>query len=603
MFRRLKSTALHRVEPIVAAARMETPLSDDRMVLVGGMSRSGTTLLATVLDSHPEIVCGAELLPGEMPPASDLIALLNRATELAEGDFSQAGRALRHDGNRPMGLFFTRCFRAGVQEDELRAVLHELSSDGTRGFKSLRDRLGLAQSIIAKRAERENAALYGFKYASAAVNSLWNMLPNGYFVGIVRDPLDVVLSHQKRGFEKSVADICFAWNLYASKYRSFCEAHPERAICIRYEDLVRAPRRTLKQVFDVLPVDLHDQVYSFHTSDSPIHSGHHPNAERLRMTFSADGIGKGRETLPADVVGEIDRLCAAEMQAFGYDNRGFVRRKSGSTDLVRIGKAERIAKQVFFSRKRKFQRPDYEALLGPYLDSHEAMTIGQYVRDPAIEDRKVLIIRHDVDHDIETAVKIAKWEADHGIRTTYCLLHTTWYYGRLEDGQYRHSDLLVESIEKLCELGHEINFHNNLVALALRENVSPFEILEQELEFYDRLGVPVVGTSTHGDALCRELEFRNWELFQECCDERFGGPRTVEPPEGFGGRAVELGAVSMHKFGLEYEAYDIGRDIYHTDSGGNMRVRNDTRGRRMFGREEGRGQVIGVLTHPVWWNF
>lgn len=577
-------------------------LTEDPMVLVGGMSRSGTTLLATVLDSHPDIVCGAELLPGEMPPASELLRALDKAMQLADGDFSEAGRDLRRDGDKSTGVFFTRCFRAGVNEPELRAALEEVESITPGAITRLSGRLGLAQRIMAKRASREKAGLYGCKYPSAAVDSALKHLPGSYFVGIVRDPLDVILSHQKRGFDKTVSEICAAWNNYSRKYREFCERHPERAVTIRYEDLVRAPRRTLKKLFEILPVEMNEQIFDFYRSQSPIHAGHHPNAERLRMNFSSDGIGRGRASLPDEVVKEVDRVCAEEMRHLGYDNLGWVRRKNAGP-VMNISMTERFAKRKAFDRKKKFDQADYEKLLAPYTDSHEILTIGEYVRETEIADRNILVIRHDVDHDPETAVKIAKWEAERGIRSTYCLLHTTWYYGRLEGDGYVHSDLLLETVERLCELGHEINFHNNLVALALREGINPVALLEQELQFFDRLGVPVTGTSTHGDALCRELEFRNWELFYECCDERFGGPRIVTPPPGYAGGPVNLGSTSMFDLGLEYEAYDIGRDIYHTDSGGNMRTREDTRGRRAFGRKEGQGQVIGILTHPIWWKF
>ena len=149
-----------------------------------------------------------------------------------------------------------------------------------------------------------------------------------------------------------------------------------------------------------------------------------------------------------------------------------------------------------------------------------------------------------------------------------------------------------------------MNFHNNLVTLALLKGIDPVGLLKRELEFFRSNGVDIAGTSTHGDSLCRELNFRNWELFIECCDDRFGGPRTITWNGDNGVQRVELGRVSMFDFNLEYEAYDIARDVYHTDSGGNMRTRYRTRGRRVFGRHDPeKGAVVGILAHPVWWNF
>ena len=268
----------------------------------------------------------------------------------------------------------------------------------------------------------------------------------------------------------------------------------------------------------------------------------------------------------------------------------------------KLSKSKTMFHTLQLKRKKKYTLEDYEVLFKPYLGKYEILRYCDYVREPEIGDRKVLLVRHDVDHDHITAQKIAKWEYNHDIRATYCLLHTAWYYGKLDGESYVHTRDLLDCAKLLFDLGHEVNFHNNLVALALRKGIDPVELLKRELEFFRSNGV---GTSTHGDSLCRELNVRNWELFKECCDEGTKrpptwGPRTLE----YNGNTVELGKHSMKSFGLEYEAYDIARDVYHTDSGGNMRTRHRTRGRRPFGRHDPeKGAVVGILAHPVWWNF
>ena len=47
------------------------------------------------------------------------------------------------------------------------------------------------------------------------------------------------------------------------------------------------------------------------------------------------------------------------------------------------------------------------------------------------EDRpeRLVALRHDLDHDVEQAVRMARWEADRGWRSTYFVLHTEWYWG------------------------------------------------------------------------------------------------------------------------------------------------------------------------------
>jgi hypothetical protein len=64
----------------------------------------------------------------------------------------------------------------------------------------------------------------------------------------------------------------------------------------------------------------------------------------------------------------------------------------------------------------------------------------------------------------------------------------------------------------------------------------------------------------------------------------------------------------MSEFGLTYEGYDLPRDVYVSDSGGRLKVVTDTEGRGGLRRSEMSTpppyqRVIGILTHPVWWDF
>lgn len=250
-------------------------------------------------------------------------------------------------------------------------------------------------------------------------------------------------------------------------------------------------------------------------------------------------------------------------------------------------------------RRRLFVPEDYEFLLADFAD-HETLTLADYARLPEVGDRRILLIRHDVDHDLETAVRMATWEAERGIRATYCLLHTTWYWGDFDGRRYRRTRDLVDAGDRLLELGHEINFHNNLATLALQTGCEPGRVLEAELGFMRSLGWPVCGTATHGDRLCHELGYRNSEIFGHAVRDDLGGPRVVWS----GSHAVSLGGLKQEDFGLEYEAYDFQRGRAITDSGGRLVCRLDAAGRSVDRRipAGGRGPST-LLTHPIWWRI
>lgn len=257
-----------------------------------------------------------------------------------------------------------------------------------------------------------------------------------------------------------------------------------------------------------------------------------------------------------------------------------------------------------YNHKKKFNKKDYKNLINQY-ETHVTMKHIDFVANYKRSDNNILLLRHDVDHDIETALKMARWEYKNVLKATYCILHTAWYYGHLENDTMIHHPNLIGWIKEIQDLGHEINFHNNLVSTALVNDIDPFTILEKELSFFKENGIDIYGTSTHGDKLCHKLNFRNWEMFRECCDEKFGGPRIVSHlGEDNTTRRVDLGSCSMFSFGLSYEAYDILKHEYYTDSGGHFRVLNNVHGRREFLEHDfGSKQIVGILAHPIWWDF
>ena len=254
--------------------------------------------------------------------------------------------------------------------------------------------------------------------------------------------------------------------------------------------------------------------------------------------------------------------------------------------------------KVFLS-KRKHNIEKYTQILEKFKDSIN-LRIFEFNKLKNIKkNTSYIIIRHDIDHDIKNAVKLAKIEHSLGLRATYCILHSAWYYGELNDNKYIHSNLLMDACYEILAYGHEINFHNNLAVYALKYGIDIEKVLHSEIDFFYKNDIPIIGSSTHGDKICKELKFRNWEIFDHACDDRFGGPRKIK----FENNEVMLGQLNQKDFGLEYEAYDFLRNYYLSDSGGNIREHINARGRDRFPCNDKNNNVNFILTHPIWWQI
>lgn len=58
--------------------------------------------------------------------------------------------------------------------------------------------------------------------------------------------------------------------------------------------------------------------------------------------------------------------------------------------------------------------------------------------------------RHDVDYSIDAALRMAEWERERGVRSTYYLMHDNPFYG---------GTLAMQARMRLGQLGHEVGWH------------------------------------------------------------------------------------------------------------------------------------------------
>lgn len=197
---------------------------------------------------------------------------------------------------------------------------------------------------------------------------------------------------------------------------------------------------------------------------------------------------------------------------------------------------------------------------------------------------RVIGLRHDVDDNpgsLETALRMAEWEFEHGYSSTYYLLHGAHYWG---------DHMLIEA-ERLEELGHEVGIHVNAIAEALRRGRSPAHILRDAIAEL-RTAVRVVGCVAHGDPLCHVAHFVNDEMFSESPRADWGEPDRILRVNG---SSVVLKPCSRAEFGLEYDASWLRRGNYLSDSGGKW-----SQPLADVVSAFGTGQ-LHVLVHPDWW--
>lgn len=202
--------------------------------------------------------------------------------------------------------------------------------------------------------------------------------------------------------------------------------------------------------------------------------------------------------------------------------------------------------------------------------------------------RKVIGLRHDVDDNkgsFDTALRMAEWEMERGISSTWFLLHDSHYWG---------DDMLCRA-PLFEEMGHEVGIHVNAIAEGLRQDRDPAGLLADALSEL-RTAVRVVGCVAHGDRLCHDAAFVNDEMFVESARDGMGDPdREIR----WNGQRVKLQPLRRDVFGLEYDANWLPRGRYLSESGGRWRPHRSSfeDAVETFGHTQ-----LHVLVHPDWWG-
>jgi hypothetical protein len=239
---------------------------------------------------------------------------------------------------------------------------------------------------------------------------------------------------------------------------------------------------------------------------------------------------------------------------------------------------------------RRFMGPAALAMVERLIGAaDEVLTVRDAARRGSALSPRTLVLRHDMDHDIENAVRLATLEEALGVQATYYVLPNAWYYRwETPDGI---AQMTLDALERIAALGHEIGLHNDVLAIAVETGEDPVAVLRRQLDELRSAGFDIVGSSSHGSISMRETGLRNYQVFTE----RMGTePRTVTLPAG---SSLTYTPVPQAEVGLEYEAYTVAQELYLSDPGARWNHPPQWIEARF---REGHGP-LQLLTHPEHW--
>jgi hypothetical protein len=207
---------------------VDEPAQRSPLPVVVGCPRSGTSLLAVMLDSHPELA---------IPPETSFLAIvttLQGPPEAVRQGFFDVVTAAR--------ITISNWADFGIDKDALWRRLQAIEpftvDAGVRAFYALY-------------AEGEGKPRYGDKTPGYVLfmPQISAMLPEAHFIHVIRDPGDTALSWRKTWFAPSqdFRVLGEAWRNHVEAGRHARNLVP-RYVEVRFEELVLHPERELKRL-------------------------------------------------------------------------------------------------------------------------------------------------------------------------------------------------------------------------------------------------------------------------------------------------------------------------------------------------------------------
>jgi Sulfotransferase family len=235
-------------------------------IFIGGLHRSGTTLMRRLLDSHPHIACGLE---------SNLFR---------DNQLEHIYTYLRTIWAR--GLDPSYEFDPHVVDQMMAALIH---------------------AVVMPYSQKQGKQRWAEKTPRniLVIDMLFTLFPTAQFIHMIRDPRDAFCSVRERAAKTTPR---WATKTPRGTAAEWCRGidcglawreHPERYREVRYEELVSQPEATLRSLFAFL-----GEPWSASVLES-------------NPTFSTS-VGRWRSELSAAEVAEIEAVAGETMRALGY---------------------------------------------------------------------------------------------------------------------------------------------------------------------------------------------------------------------------------------------------------------------------------------------
>lgn len=303
-------------------------------ILITGADRSGTTLLYTLLASHPDV-------------------MMTRRTNLwrwFDQSFGDLGERENLDAILREMMRYRRLDVLDIRPDEV--ILAFETGEPSYGR--------LFEILFRQAADRHGAERWGDKslHTELTADRVLEEWPSARIVQLVRDPRDRYASVIGRRGPESNNDgsIMGRWLKSVRLGERAARRHPASFKMIRFEDLVLEPEKQLREICVFLDLAFDEAMFRMDGGDARTEAGANSSfGEIPRGVISSRPIGRYRDHLDSATVSTIQAVAGLPMRRWSYPPDDVERSGPAETAAVAARIVEATARIIGWTAVEKIQ--------------------------------------------------------------------------------------------------------------------------------------------------------------------------------------------------------------------------------------------------------
>ena len=297
----------------------------ERPIFLSGYHKSGTTLLLSILDGHPDLV----VIPEELFFFKSVLFAKDKTKAIRE---KSGFKMFLSDQEQPEWEKWRTQFREGYPEFD-HSKFNQLFEKAVVDSQSFKDLMLQMVNAFAEVDHIDPAAKNRWVSKTPMEEIYFPLMLKMFgkecrFVYMVRDPRDVYISISKwnanRGKVskqdvKNIIYFCIYWQTRLNKVIGYQKKF-ENVCIFRFEDLLQNTEKTLRQLCGFLQIEYSEMLLE-PTRHGKRWGGNSVYSEDFKG-ISTEPVGRFQEILDSKPRSIIERLLAKEMVSFGYLDGG-----------------------------------------------------------------------------------------------------------------------------------------------------------------------------------------------------------------------------------------------------------------------------------------